>query len=228
MKNPNGAVALRAALLANMRSGHWGAGEKLPTERDLSDTYKIGRAAVRHILAEAKQRGLITQSVGSGTFVSKEASTLLKATETEVLGMHTSPAELMEARMVIAPMIAHLVVHNGTSIDFLRMEECCTRAEQADSMEQFEYWDGALHQAIADATHNTFIKDVFHLMNKVREHGEWGTLKMKSLTPERRNEYQCENSRAGQCLGGSRRGARAPADDGAPGPYPPQFAWLLK
>jgi DNA-binding FadR family transcriptional regulator len=193
MKNPNGAGALRAALLANMRSGHWRAGDKLPTERELSETYQIGRAAVRHILAEAKGRGLITQTVGSGTYVSKEASTLLEATETEAPGMHTSPAELMEARMVIEPMIANLVVRNGTSADFLRMEECCARAEHAGSMEQFEVWDGALHQAIADATHNTFIKDVFHLMNRVREQGEWGSLKMKSLTPERRHAYEQEH-----------------------------------
>lgn len=193
MKDSNGALALRTALLANMRSGHWRAGEKLPTERALSETYQIGRAAVRQILAEAKERGLITQTVGSGTYVSKEAGALLAATPTEAPGMHTSPAELMEARMVIEPMIAQLVVRNGTSADFLRMEECCTRAEQADSMEQFEVWDGALHQAIADATHNTFIQEVFHLMNKVREQGDWGSLKMKSLTPQRREVYEQEH-----------------------------------
>jgi DNA-binding FadR family transcriptional regulator len=193
MNNPNGAAALRAALLANMRSGHWRAGEKLPTERELSETYGIGRAAVRQVLAEAKARGLITQTVGSGTYVSKDASTVLEAIDTEAPGMHTSPAELMEARMVIEPMIAQLVVRNGTGADFQRMEECCTRAENAESMEQFEVWDGALHQAIADATHNTFIKEVFHLMNKVREQGDWGSLKMKSLTPERRNAYELEH-----------------------------------
>jgi DNA-binding FadR family transcriptional regulator len=193
MKNQNGAVALRAALLANMRSGHWRAGEKLPTERELSETYGIGRAAVRQVLAEAKQRGLITQLVGSGTYVSKDAGTLLEAGETGAPGMHTSPAELMEARMLIEPMIANLVVRNGTSVDFMRMEECCTRAEHAGSMQEFEVWDGALHQAIADATHNSFIKDVFHLMNKVREQGDWGALKMKSLTPERRQAYEQEH-----------------------------------
>jgi DNA-binding FadR family transcriptional regulator len=193
MKNPNGAVTLREALVANMRSGHWKAGAKLPAERELSDTYKIGRAAVRRILAEAKERGLITQTVGSGTFVSKDATALLQAAETEAPGMHTSPAELMEARMVIEPMIANLVVRNGTSADFLLMEECCSRAENAPSLEQFEIWDGALHQAIADATHNSLIKGVFHLMNKAREQGEWGSLKMKSLTPERRNAYEHEH-----------------------------------
>jgi DNA-binding FadR family transcriptional regulator len=193
MRNANGAEALRAALLANMRSGHWKAGEKLPTERELSETYGIGRAAVRRILAEAKERGLITQTVGSGTYVSKDAMAFLQATETEAPGMHISPAELMEARMLIEPTIANLVVRNGTSADFLLMEECCTRAETADSLQQFEYWDGALHQAIADATHNNFIKSVFQLMNKAREQGEWGSLKMKSLTPERRTAYEYEH-----------------------------------
>jgi DNA-binding FadR family transcriptional regulator len=193
MKNQNGAVALRTALLSNMRSGHWRAGDRLPTERDLSETYQIGRAAVRQVLAEAKERGLITQLVGSGTYVSKEASALLEADDSEASSMHTSPAELMEARILIEPMIANLIVRNGTSADFLRMEECCTRGENAVSMQEFEVWDGALHQAIADATHNTFIKQVFQLMNRVREQGDWGALKMKSLTPERRKAYEQEH-----------------------------------
>jgi DNA-binding FadR family transcriptional regulator len=193
MKNQNGATALRAALLANMRSGHWRAGDKLPTERELSETWQIGRAGVRQILAEAKERGLITQLVGSGTYVSKEAATLLEADDSEASGMHTSPAELMEARIIIEPMIANLIVRNGTSADFMRMEECCTRAENAGSMQEFEVWDGALHQAIADAAHNTFIKQVFQLMNRVREQGDWGALKMRSLTPERRHAYELEH-----------------------------------
>ena len=111
----------------------------------------------------------------------------------EASGMHTSPAELMEARILIEPMIANLIVRNGTSADFLRMEECCTRGENAVSMPEFEVWDGALHQAIADATHNTFIKQVFQLMNRVREQGDWGALKMRSLTPERRRAYEQEH-----------------------------------
>jgi DNA-binding FadR family transcriptional regulator len=193
MKKSDGAATLRAVLLANVRSGHWKAGEKLPTERELCATYEIGRGAVRRILAEAKERGLITQTVGSGTFVAKDASELLHTADTQTQELHISPAELMEARMVIEPMIANLVVRNGTGADFVRMEECCTRAENAGSMEEFEHWDGALHQAIADATHNNLIRGVFHLMNKAREQGEWGSLKMKSLTPERRNAYQHEH-----------------------------------
>jgi DNA-binding FadR family transcriptional regulator len=73
------------------------------------------------------------------------------------------------------------------------MEECLRNAENADSFEQFEHWDGALHQAIADATHNSFVLSVFRLMNEVRERAEWGQLKRRSLTPERRRAYELEH-----------------------------------
>ena len=60
-------------------------------------------------------------------------------------------------------------------------------------MEEFEHWDGLLHEIIAEAAHNTFISNVFRLLNEARAQGEWGMLKRKSVTPERRAEYQREH-----------------------------------
>ena len=73
------------------------------------------------------------------------------------------------------------------------MDECIRRAEAAATLEDFEQWDAALHAAIADAAHNSFIADVFELMNQVRAQGEWGMLKQRSATAERRREYQQEH-----------------------------------
>ena len=50
-----------------------------------------------------------------------------------------------------------------------------------------------LHEAIADAAHNSFVSKVFRLMNQVRAQGEWGALKRRSATPERRRVYQQEH-----------------------------------
>jgi DNA-binding FadR family transcriptional regulator len=185
--------AFREALLENIRSARWKFGEKLPPERNLSVMHGIGRASVRRILAELKEHGLITQKIGSGTYVAEGASETLQTAESDALRMDTSPAELMEVRVMFEPMIADLVVRNGTSADFLRMDNCCAQAEAAQSLEQFEHWDGALHQAMADASHNNMVKSVLQLVNKMREQGEWGALKKKSLTPERRLAYEGEH-----------------------------------
>lgn len=189
---PDPVFLFRETMLANLRSGQWGAGERLPPERQLSESYGIGRSMVRRVLHQMKEMGLIEQTVGSGTFVTSDFMDKLPALPANK-AVNVSPAELMEARLLFEPVLIDLVVRNGTASDFAEMEECCRQAEQATTLEQFEYWDGAFHQRVANATHNSFVINVFDLMNKAREGGEWGVLKKKSVTPERRRAYQVEH-----------------------------------
>lgn len=187
------ALALRESILENLQSRKWRAGHRIPTERELCDQYGISRSAVRRVLADMKEKRLITQTVGSGTYVSEQVNEALAAAASSAGGLPTSPAELMSARLVLEPAIVALVIGNATSLDFARMTECCDRGEAARSIEQFEHWDGLLHEAIADAAHNGFISKVFRLMNQVRAQGEWGMLKRRSASPERRAAYQLEH-----------------------------------
>lgn len=183
--------ALKETLLANLRSARWHPGEKLPTERQMSESYAVGRSTVRRALAQMKEMGLITQTVGSGTYVTADAAQKLPQMHAPEAGV--SPAELMEARLIFEPALIDLVVRNGTAGDFATLEACCQSTEAALTLEEFEYWDGAFHQKVAQATHNNFVISVFNLILKVRERGEWGLLKKKSLTPDRRTAYQREH-----------------------------------
>lgn len=189
------ASALREAILDNLRSRTWRAGHRIPTERELSDQFGMSRSSVRRVLAQLKEKRLITQTVGSGTYVSEQVdealSHLASAATAPVLA--TSPAELMGARLVLEPAIVEMVIGSATPADFARMDECCDRAEAAGTLEEFERWDGLLHEAIAMAAHNNFVTSVFRLMNEVRSQGEWGMLKRRSATPARRAEYQKEH-----------------------------------
>jgi DNA-binding FadR family transcriptional regulator len=99
----------------------------------------------------------------------------------------------MTARLVLEPALVEMVIGNATATDFERMDECNHHAERSATLEEFERWDAALHEAIALAAHNEFIAGVFRLMNDARAQGEWGVLKRRSATPERRLEYQQEH-----------------------------------
>ena len=187
------ALALRDSILEKLQSRAWRAGHRIPTERELSEQFGLSRSAVRRVLADMKDKRLITQTVGSGTYVSEQVNEALAAAAHSAGALPTSPAELMSARFVLEPAIVAMVVGNATSLDFARMNECCDKGEAARSLEQFEYWDGLLHEAIADAAHNSFISKVFRLMNQVRAQGDWGALKRQSASPERRLEYQREH-----------------------------------
>jgi DNA-binding FadR family transcriptional regulator len=202
------ALALRESILENLQSRTWRAGHRIPTERALSDQFGLSRSAVRRVLADMKDKRLITQTVGSGTYVSEQVNEALAAAANSAGALPTSPAELMSARFVLEPAIVAMVVGNATSLDFARMNECCDKGEAARSLDQFELWDGLLHEAIADAAHNSFISKVFRLMNQVRAQGEWGALKRQSASPERRLEYQQEHRALVNALQ-DRDGARA-------------------
>lgn len=94
---------LREAILDNLHSGQWRAGQRLPTERAFSEQFGLGRGSVRKVLQELRDLGLIRQTVGSGTYVTPEAESLVRGLAGESASRQTSPAELMEARMALEP-----------------------------------------------------------------------------------------------------------------------------
>jgi DNA-binding FadR family transcriptional regulator len=186
-------TSLRAAILDKLESGHWRAGDRLPTERELSESHGVSRTTVRKALLDLKQQGLIEQTVGSGTYVAEHVGARLGRRVQQDSSQHTSPAELMEARLAMEPAIIEMAIRNANQADLQRMDACCLNAENAETLEAFEHWDAELHQAIADAAHNSFVANVFSLMKTVRAQGDWGQLKKKSVTPDRRLAYQAEH-----------------------------------
>lgn len=186
-----GARELATFLESQMAEGKLSAGMKLPAERELSEKFAISRGAVRRVLGFFRDEALISQTIGSGTFVTERATALVSERASELVSAtSTSPAELMVARQLIEPLMPGLIVQHATVADFQRMSECLLRSEAALTIEEFEHWDEQLHKALAYATHNSFFVQVLNLTNQVRAQGEWGRLKRNSLTPENRSCYE--------------------------------------
>jgi DNA-binding FadR family transcriptional regulator len=187
------AAALREAIFDNLRSRTWRAGHRIPTERALSEEFGLSRSTVRRVLLDFKRKRLITQTVGSGTYVAEQVHEALAELTPRTGANAVSPAELMSARLVLEPALIEMAIGNATAADFERMDACNHHAEAALTLEEFEHWDAALHEAIAESAHNGFISGIFKSMSDVRSQAEWGMLKRRSATPERRVEYQHEH-----------------------------------
>jgi DNA-binding FadR family transcriptional regulator len=183
---------IRDYLVSAIAAGAYSPGMRLPTERELSEQLAVSRNAVRNALAVLEVEGRIVRVAGSGTYVAEDKS---KAVQLETsVSLVTSPAQVMEARLAIEPQLAHLVVTNGTAADFAEMQRCHEAGVAAASMEEFEKWDAALHHAIAEASRNPLMIASYQLVTRARDQGEWGALKKRSLTPERRALYQADHA----------------------------------
>lgn len=187
---PAQAAAARLAqhLGEQIANGTYGIGFKLPAERALSAQFGVSRSVVRKVLERYLDDGVLRRTVGSGTFVAalpRGSGALPRSAIT-----HVSPTELMEARLLLEPLLPALIARHATPVDFARLQHCLEQAERAPGFEEFEYWDGALHEALSLATHNGFFTLTLRLMTEVRDSGEWGRLKRQALTPARRLRYQ--------------------------------------
>jgi DNA-binding FadR family transcriptional regulator len=200
-KSRDGAARLRQFVVGGIDGGQLKPGARLPTERQLVARFGTARSAARRMLAQLEAEGYITRSVGRGTFVAtREAGDETGRLRTLLDGLEVSPAELMDARLQFESRVVEMAVIHATADDFARMDLCLERAERGATLDEFELWDAALHQAIAAATHNRLVVAIFDLFTLVRQQAEWGKLKDRIVTPERRIEYQRQHRRLVQAL----------------------------
>jgi len=185
--------ALRVMLEKDLRSGRWQEGDRLPTERELCTQYRMARNTVRRALEALEERKLITRHVGRGTFKSHNSGTG-RTDPFQIDSIEAfSPADVIECRLFFEPGLVSLVVPRATKADLDRMTECLKQAEESTSLEEFERWDAALHDAIAVATHNHAAISMSRSLARVRQQAQWGMLKAHSMTPERKGKLQAEH-----------------------------------
>ena len=60
---------LKVKIKTEIEKGLWQLGSRIPSEKELCDTYKISRPTVRQALQELVREGLFDRKKGKGTFV---------------------------------------------------------------------------------------------------------------------------------------------------------------
>ncbi len=163
-----------------------GPGARLPTERELALMAGVGRAAVRRTLGCLEADGRVVRQIGRGTFVAPAAPGLI-GTDGQ---METSPFEIVAVRALLEPGIMRLVVMSATSADFAEMERCLRGGDQAADYLEWEAWDTAMHRSLVSATHNNFLVRIGEMISSARTNPAWGSLKQRSSTEERRDQYR--------------------------------------
>jgi DNA-binding FadR family transcriptional regulator len=180
-------MALRNLLARELHEDRWAVGEKLPTERELGTRYGVARNTVRRALEALETEGLITRHVGRGTFRNAPPDAV-PAGEEEL-----SPSDVVECRLMLEPEMISLAVARATQADIARMLECLRGTDDAADLRGFEQWDAALHDAFALATHNGAIIAMSRSLARVRERTDWGQLKARGNTVERRAILQAQH-----------------------------------
>ncbi|KTQ85807.1 hypothetical protein NS226_18980 [Aureimonas ureilytica] len=151
----NLSVFLRDRIL----TGALRAGEKLPTEAQLAESFQLSRPSVREAIAVLRAEDLVVSRRGSGSFVSATPRFEIRLT------LPTASLEdvtrMIELRRAIETEATRLAAARRTSAQLEALRE----AERALLLAEAEGRDGVcedllFHRIIAEATGNDYLLDV--------------------------------------------------------------------
>jgi DNA-binding FadR family transcriptional regulator len=183
------APMLAAMLGAEIESGAWPPGTRLPTERALAELSGLPRSAIRQALGELVHRGLVERRHGSGTYVVDPAAADA-VPALSLIADDIAPLHLIEVRATLEPSVSRLAARHATLRDLQVLEGILSDLDRvAADVAKFAVLDEAFHVALAEATRNPMMVWLYRQMNAVRGRTQWMTVRDEKLTSERIAAY---------------------------------------
>ncbi len=154
-------------------------GSRLPTEREMCESFGVSRTALREALRRLSARGLITIQKGSGMYVSE--INIEDAIDTLNLYYDLKfdknlLAQIIEVRSIFEPEIAKLAALNRSSKDLDELSRILAdfEAGDPDNTQMEADLDNSFHLAITKATLNPIVQmtmePIYSLLPRMRNY----------------------------------------------------------
>lgn len=146
---------LAAWLAAQIDSGAWPPGHRLPTEPQLAEAHGVSRTVVREAVHQLRSQGLLISRQGSGVFVAEPPLHRPLAFDPAVLGSIEAVVDVVEVRRAIEGEVAALAAQRASAGQLQDIQRALAAIDAAaaagrDGVAE----DLAFHRAIAEATGN--------------------------------------------------------------------------
>ena len=155
-----------------IKEGRFKAGDQLPSERELAETFKVSRTSVREALRALETQGLVISKTGMGNFVADlPIESLVAPLARMLIEEKNALADVFELRKLIEPQIASLAAERATAQDVERMKLLLKKQrEQVERGATGVDADTELHFAIGQATQNHAIEKLVSGLLDVLSH----------------------------------------------------------
>jgi len=146
-------------LLQIIQEEGYTAGDKMPTEAELSEVLGVGRNTVREALRILMSRNIVTIRQGFLSDKNGVADDPLGFTMIEDRRKLTE--DLIQIRVMLEPPIAALAAQNADQEDILCLEQILQELEKKmEDREDYSEKDSQFHAQIANCSHNLVIANL--------------------------------------------------------------------
>jgi GntR family transcriptional repressor for pyruvate dehydrogenase complex len=162
-------------VLVLIEEGKLKRGDQLPSERELTETFKVSRTTVREAIRTLESMKLLQSRQGNGTYVlasSEEA--LIQPLAAALFNKKDDIRDIFYIRKIIEPHVAELAAENVTPQEIEEMERILRKQEECiGHRENTIENDSAFHNLMVKATKNRVMERLIvvliDLLKKSRE-----------------------------------------------------------
>jgi DNA-binding FadR family transcriptional regulator len=156
---------------SSILTGRFPSGSKLPSERELTNAFRVSRGIIREALRMLELRGflMIRQGHGGGAYVTDPTlyhvgKSFLDLFQTNKLSM----AEVAQVRLFVEPEVARLAALNFKASDLKRLEDA-EASEHIPAKSQREQITRLtkVHKVLAGICGNQFFEAIIRAMMKI-------------------------------------------------------------
>ncbi len=147
-------------------------GERLPPEREIAEMLDVTRTVVREALIMLEIKGLVEVRRGAGIYVLDSSGSHNTDSSDANVCNDAGPFELLQARQLLESNIAEFAALQATREDIVKMRQALQLEERelaSSAPGSSESGDMQFHLAIAEATHNSMLVELFRQSWQWRE-----------------------------------------------------------
>lgn len=137
-------------------------GERIPPEREIAELLNVTRTVVREALIMLEIEGVVEVRRGAGIFVVRIPGNEPEREDVSDNQCNDAgPFELLQARQLLESNIAEFAAIQATREDIIKMRRALQMQMQDLASDDHEVGDMQFHLAIAEATHNSMLVELF-------------------------------------------------------------------
>jgi GntR family transcriptional repressor for pyruvate dehydrogenase complex len=167
--------AVMRALEMALLDGTYPANARLPAERMLAEQHGVARNTIREAIQRLTARGLLRSRQGAGVYVTEQLRTGMATPWSQLVADHPGVRDdVLEFRHVLEGATAYFAALRSNDADCARIRaqlSALEAARAANDQPAEAAADARLHEAIAQASHNTmFLHLHASVIGMLREH----------------------------------------------------------
>ena len=143
-------------------------GQKLPTEKEMTDSLGVGRNTLREALRILQSHNIVTIRQGSGSYISEKYGVPDDPFGFELFPNHEKVnKDILDILVMMEPEVAAMAAEHRTEKDLERMEDVLrSMSEKVDENQECLDEECRFYEIIAEASHNIVMERMTPLMTR--------------------------------------------------------------